>query len=492
MSIFDGQMKVIKKSKGDIIILEGYFGTNIYVTLLKMHSKQKLDAMFISIYPDRLEFRAYFTLEVYETLRAIYYWTESPMPNVSKKVIKAVMDKLKNTDYLRYMQHSDQDVTLIEDLRKRADSALDMSQIKKHMNFGILKHQVSVFKDYALMKLIGKLRGLLVAADPGTGKTFSSLALTLALKSDRIIILAPKNTLESAWVDSLTGDMFKEPQEYWISTSKDRYRGQKYIICHYEFVGKLSKMISNDGGNTAIIIDETHNLNEKNTKRTNALSEVLNDLDPSDVILLSGTAIKGKTLEVSNMLKFCDATFTPEIEEAFEELYKTPNYLLAKIIPKRYSYVETFVSKDDMDLKESITIEEQIKLKNGKYYTLEAITERMKDYALEQNKHYTENMNSYRERYDTLIKKALKPALASKLTTEKDYVVYLTNFEEIIHRYNNGGLMDIPEVMQEVNEYEKSVISSQLKGAELKDGLLKVSLERIVPETKKPKVINIK
>jgi len=32
----------------------------------------------------------------------------------------------------------------------------------------------------------------------------------------------------------------------------------------------------------------------------------------------------------------------------------------------------------------------------------------------------------------------------------------------------------------------------EVKGAELKDGLLKVSLERIVPETKKPKVIDIK
>ena len=34
--------------------------------------------------------------------------------------------------------------------------------------------------------------------------------------------------------------------------------------------------------------------------------------------------------------------------------------------------------------------------------------------------------------------------------------------------------------------------SCEVKGAELKDGLLKVSLERIIPEAKKPKVIEIK
>ena len=32
----------------------------------------------------------------------------------------------------------------------------------------------------------------------------------------------------------------------------------------------------------------------------------------------------------------------------------------------------------------------------------------------------------------------------------------------------------------------------EVKGAELKDGLLKVSLERIIPEHKKAKTINIK
>jgi molecular chaperone IbpA len=32
----------------------------------------------------------------------------------------------------------------------------------------------------------------------------------------------------------------------------------------------------------------------------------------------------------------------------------------------------------------------------------------------------------------------------------------------------------------------------EVKGAELKDGLLKVSLEKIIPESKKPKIIDIK
>jgi molecular chaperone IbpA len=32
----------------------------------------------------------------------------------------------------------------------------------------------------------------------------------------------------------------------------------------------------------------------------------------------------------------------------------------------------------------------------------------------------------------------------------------------------------------------------EVKGAELKDGLLKVSLERIIPEGKKPRTIEIK
>tara|TARA_B100000683_G_scaffold200511_1_gene193801 strand:- start:237 stop:593 length:357 start_codon:yes stop_codon:yes gene_type:complete len=71
------------------------------------------------------------------------------------------------------------------------------------------------------------------------------------------------------------------------------------------------------------------------------------------------------------------------------------------------------------------------------------------------------------------------------------------------------GVMTIKSIVKESKEKEDGVIHKgiakryfsksftiaddvEVKGAELKDGLLKVSLERIIPESRKPKTISIK
>ena len=71
------------------------------------------------------------------------------------------------------------------------------------------------------------------------------------------------------------------------------------------------------------------------------------------------------------------------------------------------------------------------------------------------------------------------------------------------------GILTIKSIVKESKEKEDGVIHKgiakryfsksftiaddvEVKGAELKDGLLKVSLERIIPESRKPKTISIK
>ena len=71
------------------------------------------------------------------------------------------------------------------------------------------------------------------------------------------------------------------------------------------------------------------------------------------------------------------------------------------------------------------------------------------------------------------------------------------------------GVMTIKSIVKATKEKEHGVIHKRIakryfsksftiaddvevKGAELKDGLLKVSLERIIPESRKPKTISIK
>jgi len=94
---------------------------------------------------------------------------------------------------------------------------------------------------------------------------------------------------------------------------------------------------------------------------------------------------------------------------------------------------------------------------------------------------------------------------------------YTYNIEVALAGYNKkdisveyaDGVLNIKSIKEAKAEDKKGVIhkgiakryfkrtfsvadNTEVKGAELKDGLLKVSLQRLIPEAKKPKVIDIK
>ena len=461
---FEGSIKVKRGGDKDTYTtLSGDFGTNIETCLMYILGTKKTLILFKDVKPFQLIFNTYFTLEVYETLVEMQSFSVGELPFYNRKVVETLIAKLKESNAIRYKQHTNMDKKFIKAKEKDAKRILDLKRVNKVMNFGILPHQEIAFKDYAYMKLIGQLRGIMLAADPGTGKTFMALALSVVLNVDRCIIVAPKNTLEEVWVDSVVGEMFKSPQDYWLSTDNNRYRGQKYIIVHYEYLNKLMRHIGEDGGNTMVILDESHNLNEKGTTRTRLFSEMLQEIKPTDVVLLSGTSIKGSFLEVSNILKYSDSDFSEEVEEIFEGLYKTPTHFLAKILPLRYTYVNTFISKDDMPLPPSETLPFEVELKEADWFTIEEIKKRMKVYAVERFKELDDDKEKYRKRYVELRDMAFHRAVKEKHTNIEDFQQYVDDINEITKRYENGGLADIPNIMRRANKYEKEIIETHLK-----------------------------
>jgi superfamily II DNA or RNA helicase len=474
LHLFDGTIKIRKDEYGDIIVMEGIFGTDMQELFGKFLSKQKYNALFLSLYKNEISFYAYFALEVHELLFAIMKW--KPMGGetditlgLNRKVIDSLNLKLQKTKYLRDKQFSGHDSSISKELMGRAKSQLVLSNIKRDMNYGILPHQEKIFEEYAFVKLVDELRGKLFAAEPGTGKTFMSLALALALEVDRVVIVAPKATIEEVWISSLTGEIYKKPNAYFTSIDNKPYRGEKYIVVHYEYIKHLSKFLANDGGKTMFIVDESHNLNEKNPQRTKDFIQLVDEVEPTDVVLLTGTSIKGRTLEVSNMFRFCDPNFNAKMESIFEELYKTPTKLLLGILPLRYGYVSTFVSKDGVKLPKTYTIEENITLSNGKYFELESIRDRMKSYALERNTYYDDNAVKFEKEYINLRDKALRLSLKDGTLDKDGLKQYIADIKDIKHRYVNGGLMDVPITLKRANDFETNDIMPYLKGKDLKD-----------------------
>lgn len=460
IELFEGSIKLEMVGGEQYMTLYGAFGTNLPLLISERLGKSALHSLMRSNKHNVISFHAYYALEVYTILTAIKDNHLEPL-HINRKVLSNVLKKMEKTDNLKRIQHMGQDEDKSHHLK------IANSKIIKSMNFKILPHQEIAFMNYLYMKTINDLRGMLLAAEPGTGKTYMSLALSLVLHSEKVVVICPSNTVESVWIDTLVGEMFIKKQDYWAPTLNEPYRGQKYIVVHYEYLGKLSKIIDNDGSNTAFIIDESHNLNLKGTKRTDELARLLNVIDPSDVILLSGTPIKGSNMEVSNILKYVDSKFSPKVEVIFEHLYKNPGPTLREILPMRYKYVNTYISKESMKLPATHTLDEIIVLDNGDYYTIDKIRERMKKYAETRMKFYANTKRSDEKEYVELRNKAYESAENSGKTDVDEFDTYVNDINEIISRYEDGSLNDIPKIVIRANAYEKNVLRKELRGDDL-------------------------
>ena len=197
---------------------------------------------------------------------------------------------------------------------QKIKSPINYKLIKKEMKFSILPSQKPAFEKYEEIKVMAGLRGAMIDAAPGAGKTFMSLALSTGLEYDTTIIIAPRQTLEEVWVKSVTESLFKQPQSYIVLDKKHKdIKGKRFIIFHYEFLEKviedkeLVKQLKRLKPN--VIIDEFHNFNNIKSKRTMSLINFINELKVNDVILLTGTPIKMDMSELVPLLYVLDTKF---------------------------------------------------------------------------------------------------------------------------------------------------------------------------------------
>lgn len=351
---------------------------------------------------------------------------------------------------------------------------LDYKAIDKLMAFKILEHQDPIFKRYEFFKRELHLKGMLLDADPGTGKTFSSLALCEALHSDKIIVICPLATLDEVWLDSLTGpegtNVYKEPQKVYClrDRNKQKYNNEKFIISHYEALPELNRMIKEiKGKNIAVIIDESHNLAASDSKRTIEAINFIREINASNVFPLSGTPLKSTFKEMGVLFKFLDPTFNDFVEKRFYSLYKNCNKWLGEVLTMRYSGISVKVTKDSLKLEEPITTYISVKLPDGKKYTLDAIRKKLREFVEKRTSEIKSKMPLYRERYLSLYKEALSKG--AKEFTAREISLYEDNFKTIEYATPGELMMGrMSEVMKSVNDFE-SRLAKYLTGIDKKD-----------------------
>lgn len=307
---------------------------------------------------------------------------------ISSKMLRECLDGIYKSTWMKQ--------TVADNVPHRLNFA-NLSRLK----WSPLEHQDRFFKIYDNNTSRYNLKGYILGAAPGSGKTFMGIALSEMLDTDITICVVPKNAVDRVWVDTLAS-IFKTPTSYWASTSgqpiKDGYR---YYVAHYEQIGTLLAHFSSHakGKKINIILDESHNMNEIKSQRCENFIELCKVTESQDILWASGTPIKAMGSEVIPILRTIDPLFTPQVEGRFKNIFGLSSARGLDILAHRLGYM-TF--KVDKKIVVGNTIRKyrvDVKMKGGDFYTLDSVRSEMSRFIKERTDYYKANLKEYYKQY---------------------------------------------------------------------------------------------
>lgn len=431
-----------------------FFGHNFRYYMKKfLASDNKTDAIFLKISRiSGIEFYKEFDLEVYELFKKFRYKNKS-FYGLDKGAIKDVVDWFDKEYFPKRLRNIEE---------------YDYSVIEDKMHFRILEHQQQAIDRYREIKAECGYRGMLLYGDAGTGKSMMGLSLAELLKSDRVVIICPKQVVDKVWVYSLTEQIYKEPQLYHM-VGEGKYNKEKFVICSYERLDKLKEIVEDiKAPNTTVIVDESHNFSDLKSNRTGFLIELIDMIDSDNNILMSGTPLKSGYTELSIIFGLLDKNFKGDVSKRFLNLYKSPSEFLRETLQKRFGLYVARVVKDAIKLDPVQTVYIDVKIKDSDKYTLTSIRKELKEYIEGRIKFYKENYGRFENIYNTLYEKAKARGIADRISPNR-YTEYESNVKRIQSLYKNDNLMNYSELMNIVNKFEEECIIKYLEGSDKKD-----------------------
>jgi len=348
--------------------------------------------------------------------------------------------------------------------------SLDMDIIKRDMIYTPLPVQEPVYENYINIRQRNMSRGMLLDGPVGIGKTYMALSISVALKSEVTLIIAPLATIQKVWVESLSGDgtLFRNKQQYYLIGTDKEYHGEKYVLCHYENMYKITDLYKKYNINfSMLIVDEVHNFNEMKSKRTQLLINISDTIPFRDTFPMSGTPIKAKYSDLVPILKMVYSNFNNPVMNRYLKLYRSSSYPMKEILKEKYKIVTTVLKKTDMKIPPLTTTNVKIKTKNGNRYTIESIRKRLIEFVDTRQKELDDNYTFYANLYTTIYNKAKTILLEQNIVKESDIKRYENLVKIIIGAYNKNSLISVTSEIKEANLFENKYILSVLKGSDV-------------------------
>lgn len=446
------RVSMTRNDKDNTYTFTGNLGNNFGFAVRKIgYNDAKQKSLFIRLVQGSLTIHSFFITDLYFICEVII--ERGFEYDVNMKAIHSLMNVIDEQIIGAY----------------RAKHKLDMDAIKQTMKYQPLKQQEHVYESYLKVTSMNGSRGMLLDAGVGTGKTYMSLSLSVALHSDVVLVIAPLPTIERVWVESLSGKgcLYKHKQPYYNVNSSEPYKGEKYVIAHYEAMDKVIPLYEEYNLNMdTIIVDEVHNFNTLNSERTKTLIKITDTIPFTHAIPMSGTPIKASPKDMIPLLKIISADFTDVIMRRFLKVYKGRSAIMEHVLSERYSDYTVSVKKSNSDMQPVTTRVAKIKIKNGSYYTLEAISKRLIKYVDDRTKELTKQLPMYTTRYNDLYARAKLVLIDTGQLKEDDFVDYDHNIEVILGAYKHGRLTQVGDEIRDANLFERKYIEPVLNSQE--------------------------
>ena len=340
-----------------------------------------------------------------------------------------------------------QNIKLIQNTKDEDIPSVNKSILKNIFvpGFKLFEHQDKFIDNCLFKSKLMDLRGYLLDAGPGLGKTINSIALMELLGADKIIVVCPKKAVIDVWEETINR-IYSKPQTYNLSI--DSVKGgkiklanfsldSKFMVCHFEALDKLVASLRNiPSGRYVTILDECHGLNSYKSQRSTLFRELNKIVNPYFCLWMSGTPLKALGSETMTMFETIDKLFTPSVVKSFTSVFGISGVYAASVMANRLQLVKATIKAQGSGV-EQFTYQSKVVLPDAWKYTLTTIREEMKKYIRERTGFYNEFRDEYIEEYFEGIEE-FKVNLGSNFDTKMQIALdeYLAKTKELHNGYN--------------------------------------------------------
>lgn len=349
----------------------------------------------------------------------------------------------------------------------------DVNKALKSFKLKPFPDQQEFLEGYSRIKYGYQLRGCLLDAEPGSGKTYTSLVWSKMISPYKTIIVVPKHLVQTPWVNEMTTKYFKETPKIWTSldgTDPLNHADADYFIIYKEnlrsreFDGLISVISKQGKEPIKVIVDESHNYNEYKSQQTQGLIDLCSNKFVSDVLFMSGTPIKAQGRETFALFTVIDKFFDKDVQTDFLKMYGRDNEFLSQMLAHRLGRIKFTITKvEGMDEPPEPEVV-PVKFPGAEKYTLNNIRAVMMDFIEDRVMFYNEHMPRYISDWEKFVEQYrtwIEGDAKEEARLDK-YIEIVNYFQK--HGYNNFTDSDKSKFAHSV---EKD-IEKELKGDDLK------------------------